>query len=227
LVSLRSLSRIVWLLIAICAVAVFFGNLRFGRQVLAIGLEDDFFYYAQAARNVVGLGSSTFDGMHLTNGYHPLWMLLLVVLTWLARLCGGSVYAFAIGLETLQLAVVLATAYFGYQLARRFCGVMTSICIQLVLASWALVLARSGMEASLTVASCLGLLLYRLREEFSWSPRSSFGYAMLASVVVLSRLDSVLFVLLLILFGRASERKECREGVLSSGSMAGCPLSGD
>jgi hypothetical protein len=42
------------------------------------GLLDDSFYYLQVARNVArGLGSS-FDGVTLTNGYHPLWMFLLV-----------------------------------------------------------------------------------------------------------------------------------------------------
>lgn len=39
---------------------------------------DDGFYYFQIARNIVhGLGS-TFDGVNLTNGYHPLWMLVLL-----------------------------------------------------------------------------------------------------------------------------------------------------
>lgn len=39
---------------------------------------DDAFYYAQIARNIaLGLGS-TFDGIHETNGYHPLWMLFWI-----------------------------------------------------------------------------------------------------------------------------------------------------
>lgn len=39
---------------------------------------DDAFYYFQIARNIAhGLGS-TFDGIHATNGYHPLWLLILV-----------------------------------------------------------------------------------------------------------------------------------------------------
>jgi len=42
------------------------------------GLLDDSFYYLQVARHVArGLGSS-FDGVEPTNGYHPLWMWLLV-----------------------------------------------------------------------------------------------------------------------------------------------------
>jgi hypothetical protein len=42
------------------------------------GLLDDSFYYLQVARHVArGLGS-TFDGVEPTNGYHPLWMWLLI-----------------------------------------------------------------------------------------------------------------------------------------------------
>jgi hypothetical protein len=39
---------------------------------------DDAFYYFGIARNVAHGHGSTFDGINLTNGYHPLWMLLAV-----------------------------------------------------------------------------------------------------------------------------------------------------
>ena len=39
---------------------------------------DDAFYYFGIARNVAEGHGSTFDGINLTNGYHPLWMLLSV-----------------------------------------------------------------------------------------------------------------------------------------------------
>jgi hypothetical protein len=68
-------------LIGIVCVAVFYTNLRFHEQVLSIGFEDDFFYYAEAAKNLVLSGASTFDGVHLTNGYHPLWFLVIVAIT--------------------------------------------------------------------------------------------------------------------------------------------------
>lgn len=44
--------------------------------------EDDAFYYFAIARNIShGLGS-TFNGIDLTNGYHPLWLCLLVPIFW-------------------------------------------------------------------------------------------------------------------------------------------------
>jgi hypothetical protein len=44
---------------------------------------DDAFYYLQIARNLVRAGQSTADGLSPTNGYHPLWMAISVVLAWL------------------------------------------------------------------------------------------------------------------------------------------------
>jgi hypothetical protein len=38
---------------------------------------DDAFYYLQIARHLATDGSSTFDGVSATNGYHPLWMAIL------------------------------------------------------------------------------------------------------------------------------------------------------
>lgn len=40
--------------------------------------EDDAYFYFQIARNILDLHRSTFDGLSTTNGYHPLWMAILV-----------------------------------------------------------------------------------------------------------------------------------------------------
>ena len=41
--------------------------------------EDDVYFYFQIARNILETGRSTFDGIETTNGYHPLWMGILVL----------------------------------------------------------------------------------------------------------------------------------------------------
>jgi hypothetical protein len=41
---------------------------------------DDAFYYLQIARHLALSGRSTFDGQHVTNGYHPGWMVLTTLL---------------------------------------------------------------------------------------------------------------------------------------------------
>lgn len=183
---------------------VFYGNLRFRQSVLAVGLEDDFFYYAQAARNLAFAGSSSFDGIHRTNGYHPLWMLVLTGLTKLFGIGGlfhpSTVFPFAVALETVQFALVLGIAYFTYRLCRLFCGVAASICVQLLIASWALILVRTGMEVGLALTVSIGLLFFRLRKGFTWSSKTCVLYGLLAALMVLSRLDSILLVALLFCF---------------------------
>jgi len=47
-------------------------------ETLAFLLYDDAYYYFGVARNLAAGHGSTFDGIHSTNGYHPLWCWLLV-----------------------------------------------------------------------------------------------------------------------------------------------------
>ena len=48
-------------------------------------LEDDAFYYLGVARSLAEGHGSTFAGSIMTNGYHPLWLALLVPVTWLVQ----------------------------------------------------------------------------------------------------------------------------------------------
>jgi len=41
-------------------------------------LPDDTYYYFSIARNIVETGSVSIDGIHTTNGFHPLWLFLLL-----------------------------------------------------------------------------------------------------------------------------------------------------
>ncbi|MCA9726079.1 MAG: hypothetical protein KC729_00240 [Candidatus Eisenbacteria bacterium] len=67
----------------LAAYAIYYLWLAFGTPIELVvnGTIDDSYYYLEVARNLAaGLGS-TFDGTaELTNGYHPLWMGLLVPL---------------------------------------------------------------------------------------------------------------------------------------------------
>src|SRR5262245_53677693 len=53
--------------------------------VLGVQLtDDDGFYYFRIAQHLALGHGSTFDGIHVTNGYHPLWLLCLTPIFWLA-----------------------------------------------------------------------------------------------------------------------------------------------
>jgi hypothetical protein len=48
-------------------------------------IRDDAFYYFKVAQNIAEGHGSTLDGINLTNGYHPLWMLVCIPIFALAR----------------------------------------------------------------------------------------------------------------------------------------------
>src|ERR1700679_99291 len=73
--------------------------------------EDDFYYYLKTAINFVHGAGSTFNGIVPTNGYHPLWFLLIVA-------------ACRISTSTLCIRIFLASTTFiatiaTYALSRR------------------------------------------------------------------------------------------------------------
>jgi len=152
--------------------------------------DDDLFYYLQIARNVVYHQRSTFDGIHLTNGYHPLWMLTSAALTMVA-----SGKTFFVVLQIILLASFMSI----YNLSRAILRLYTEdqLGTQLAAAMVALqslLLIRGGMEITLTLPLALGLCLYRLMPSFRWTASKALLYGLFGSLVVLSRLDSVIFV---------------------------------
>jgi hypothetical protein len=56
------------------------------RLGLAAFAQDDAYYYFRIAQNIAAGDGSTWDGLHRTNGYHPLW--LIALLPWFVVLRG-------------------------------------------------------------------------------------------------------------------------------------------
>jgi len=66
---------------------------------------DDSFYYLQVARNLAAGHGPTFDQVSLTNGFHPLWMALLVPIVRLGGPSTGTVMRLVL---TIQVGLVFA-----------------------------------------------------------------------------------------------------------------------
>jgi hypothetical protein len=154
--------------------------------------EDDFFYYVVVARNLVDHGVSTFNGIQPTNGYHPLWLLinallyrifgdresLFVVLVLLVWLLVGGAY------RTLRRAQSALHVADGYGLAFALFSV-----------TFMAVVCRTGMEVSLTLFF-LALFWHRMAAQplECQTPRNAVLSGLLASGVVLSRVDALMVV---------------------------------
>ena len=159
---------------------------------------DDAYYYFKVAQNISeGLGS-TFDGVNLANGYHPLWMLVNIPIFALARF--NLVLPLRI-LLLLMAALHAASAILLYRLVLRTLSPLVGSFIALF---WAFsiyiheTVVQYGLETGLTVFTLL-LFLYQAQKfnrADEQTPKKIVQLALLAVLVMFSRLDTVFLVLL-------------------------------
>jgi hypothetical protein len=155
-------------------------------------LLDDGYYYLQVAANISRGAGSTFDGIHPTNGYHPLWQLALVPLH---RVASKPTAAWlAVGLQTLLFA---ASGLVLCRLVRRTgagAEMATAACSFWVLNLWLWGKgAMSGMETGLLLLLFglgLNLLLRTLR-----TGRGGASLGIVLALATAARLDTVALAL--------------------------------
>jgi hypothetical protein len=159
---------------------------------LVTRLPDDACYYFKIGENVARGAGSTFDGCHPTNGFHPLWVLMIasvhlivrstpeiMIKVYLVLQIALVVTAWGLAASVLRPrfarpAVALAAVFFAYFVFQR---------------------AVNGMESALLVCLLAGLLHHCCRcELFSRPTAGSLIVAgVLLGAVLLTRLDLVFF----------------------------------
>lgn len=193
------------------------------RHLYAV-FRDDAFYYFTVARNLVETGQSTFDGTYPTNGYHPLWLALLLPLT---ALFADAERGFLLSVLALGAISAVLTTGLLLRLGRRLFAheprheglLAVSVCGALVLA---LPLLFIGMETTLAVPALLfaaeRLLDLLGRERHASS--TYLGFGLVLAGLTLSRLDAMLFCAAAVagvLWTRRRDRAECVRFVLFTG----------
>lgn len=189
----RGSAGITWdgVLFAVLCLATLFA--RFRSTALLLGsYQDDFFYYLKVAQNLATAGVSTFNGVSLTNGYHPLWMLTLVCLY---KVFPG--FAFFVALQLLSVFASILTYLFMLRILLCYTSRTLARWAAFILGMEALMLIRYGMEVTLTLPLAM-LLLYTVhRRGLPQTFAESVSLGLLASLLILSRLDAGLLVALL------------------------------
>ncbi len=159
-------------------------------RLFGFSLLDDSFYYFTIARNAAsGLGL-TFDGLTPTNGFHPLWMLILLLLWPLggikAALGAGALF----GACTALLAHLLVSRASGSPWA----GTAAAICTAanpVLYVAWI-----NGLETSLALLALTIFLWYAGRPAGPGDrTRRALILGLLAGMTTLSRTDYILLVL--------------------------------
>ena len=155
-----------------------------------IFVQDDFLYYLKVAQSIAHGHGSSFNSMVPTNGYQPLWLLVLVGLSWFTENSK---------LILLFLAVTnLAAAIVTFLLARkliRIAGVRPLLVFALsaMITLYSVSLFFYGMEVTLAVPLVLGVSLMLL--DVAWLERSAthtFALGLLLSLMVLARIDTLI-----------------------------------
>ena len=76
----RSSDRAGWGIALLAFALIAWPALILPDEALLTSFTDDTYYYLVVARHVAAGNGFTFDGLHPTNGYQPLWLFLLVPL---------------------------------------------------------------------------------------------------------------------------------------------------
>jgi hypothetical protein len=172
------------------------------RALLVQSVPDDAFYYLEIGQRAARGQGATFDGVHATNGFHPLWQL---VVTGLAELTHGDALiraALVVGLVMALAGTVLLAV-----IVRRGLGTGPALLAVLVAvhAPGFIADGASGMESGL-VTLCVGLLVVAFcRADRTRRPWDAALLGGACGLLVMARLDfaTVVWVVPLALAWRA------------------------
>ncbi len=186
-------------------------------QLLAWTIADDGFYYFVIAQNIVSGAGSTFDGIQLTNGYHPLWMIFNILAFTITKNSFNAIHLLLF-IEALSgILAGLALAYLSIQLTNQF-----SLGL-IVLALWMfnhrlIAFMQNGLETGISTLLLILSALGALSLMNNQNKNRQLVFGILCGVTILARTDNVIFIGLLFLAVLACNRKP--KYLLIPGSIA-------
>lgn len=162
---------------------------------------DDAYYYFKVAQNISEGYGSTFDGINLTNGYHPLWMLVCIPIFYFAR------FDLILPLRILMMVMAvisIITSILLFRLLRKSFSEWIAIGIT---SFWAFsinvhsIITQQGMETGIVALSLVMLLSFISKLDLSetvqrkLTTKQAAVFGGLCLFVILSRLDGIFLVL--------------------------------
>lgn len=152
---------------------------------------DDAFYYLQTAANFASHGAITFDGINETNGFHPLYFIVVSIL---ARIFGKSnlLYAaFAVHALCIFLSAILIVRSTKALPLWLSAGLLTFLCAPSL---WVYVWLSAGMESGLVLLAT-ALVFAALKKCFESDFASELqcaGFGSALAMLLLARLDMII-----------------------------------
>lgn len=164
-------------------------------------VRDDAYYYFKVAQNITGGHGSTFDGINITNGYHPLWMLVCIPIFALAR------FDLILPLRVLLVVIAVihtATSILIYRLLKKHLSHAVAI---IAAVFWSFnpyihaTVYEMGLETPIAIFFVVMTISQLSKFESEWRantipPKRFALLGLFASLAMLSRLDLVFFAVL-------------------------------
>lgn len=170
-------------------------------NLMANFILDDTFYYLKISSNLAKGFGPTFDGEHLTNGYHPLWMGILTAIHYFFPEDKVLPIKIALGFSVLFYFLTALAIWKIISVFTKEKPIQYILVLAYALNPWNLSNHLNGLETSLM------LFLFSL---FFWlflkilygedRPRNFVFLGLLAGLLVLSRVDCGLFAASVALF---------------------------
>ena len=160
---------------------------------------DDYFYYLKTVQNAYELNSISFDGIHATNGFHPLWFFVNYLIVFVTN---NSIMPILYLVALVQLVASFLTYIFAYKLIKEISfgdNENFAILVALGITIVSMNLMIGAMEPVLSLPLLIYSFYYLLKHNLK-STKEKLIFGFICSLVVLSRLDSMLLYLLLGLF---------------------------
>jgi hypothetical protein len=194
------------------------------RSSAYLGLfEDDFYYYVVVANNLARLGKLTFDGVTLTNGFHPLWFGAL----YLVRVVTGGVGTPFFAVVAILLFAAMLATYEALRVFAQALGARPSVAAPIAALQGIAVnqIIASGLEVAVAIPLFAWMLALVARGG-ALTLRRAAWFGLLASFTVLARIDLACAVLLVVIGWLVAERPPWRTalGLLGAFSAGGAAL---
>ncbi len=174
--------------------------------------QDDAYYYLKIAENISDGKGATFDGIHKTNGFHPLWLLILTALSAIPGLSGVTLVRAVMVLQSfLYLGILILIRKNAEAVLNPY---MIGALLLVTVYPRFFQVFLSGMESGLVVMLLL-LLFYLLPRIMSglngerW-PLYGLGMGGLLAAAVLSRLDTIFFAAVILVFVVVNDLRQRR-----------------
>lgn len=155
---------------------------------------DDAFYYYKVAQNITEGKGITFDGINLTNGFHPLWMLICIPVFALAR------YDLILPLRLLVVILIALNTGTGLLLYRWLGRWIDRPIAGLAAVFWMFwpaihgVTTQKGLEAGVNAFFVVLLLVVATNDDLNKGFAGSLKVGLIAALALFSRLDNVFVV---------------------------------